>query len=106
MVSEILALCVPVKLDFVLSAKTVVKKMYSIITTTAPGCDDTVQEGFNGYKVKAGDSMSLSKKLQILIENKELRIQMGKNSRELFLKNFTLEKVVSQTFELYNSIYQ
>ena len=77
-----------------------------ILTTTAPGCDDTVQEGFNGYKVKAGDSMSLSKKLQVLIENKELRIQMGKNSRELFIKNFTLEKVVSQTFELYNSIYQ
>ena len=77
-----------------------------IITTTAPGCDDTVKEGFNGYKVKAGDSKELSKKLEELIENKELRIQMGKNSRELFLKNFTLEKVVSQTFELYNSIYQ
>ncbi|MDG2503848.1 MAG: hypothetical protein P8M69_05280, partial [Flavobacteriaceae bacterium] len=61
--------------------------------------------GFNGYKVKAGDSKELSKKLQTLIENKELRIQMGKNSRELFLKNFTLEKVVSQTFELYNHLF-
>jgi hypothetical protein len=29
---------------------------------------------------------------------------MGKNSRELFLKNFTLEKVVSQTFELYGKV--
>ena len=77
-----------------------------IITTNAPGCDDTVKEGFNGYKVKVGDSKELSKKLQELIENKELRIQMGKNSRELFLKNFTLEKVVSQTFELYDNIYQ
>jgi len=75
-----------------------------IITTTAPGCDDTVEDGFNGYKVKAGDIEGLSKKLQTLIENKELRIQMGKNSRELFLKNFTLEKVVSQTFELYNHL--
>lgn len=77
-----------------------------IITTTAPGCDDTVKERFNGYKVKVGDSKELSKKLQELIENKELRIQMSKNSRELFLKNFTLEKVVSQTFELYDNIYQ
>ena len=75
-----------------------------ILTTTAPGCDDTVKQGFNGYKVKAGDSTSLSNKLQELIENKELRIQMGKNSRELFLKNFTLEKVVSQTFELYDKL--
>lgn len=75
-----------------------------ILTTTAPGCDDTVQEGFNGYKVKVGDSTGLSKKIQELIENKELRIQMGKNSRELFLKNFTLEKVVSQTFDLYDKL--
>ena len=35
-----------------------------------------------------------------------MRIQMGKNSRELFIKNYTLEKVVSQTFELYDNIYQ
>jgi len=77
-----------------------------IITTTAPGCDDTVKEGFNGYKVKAGDSKELSKKLEELIENKELRIQMGKNSRELFLRNFTLDKVVSQTFEVYDKLLQ
>jgi len=77
-----------------------------IITTTAPGCDDTVKEGFNGYKVKVGDSEELSKKLQILIENEQLRIQMGKNSRELFLKNFTLDKVVSQTFEVYDKLLQ
>ena len=77
-----------------------------IITTTAPGCDDTVKEGFNGYKVKVGDSEELSKKLQILIENEQLRIQMGKYSRDLFLKNFTLEKVVSQTFEVYDKLLQ
>ena len=75
-----------------------------IITTTAPGCDDTVQDGLNGYKIDVGDISGLSKKLQTLIDNKELRIQMGKNSRELFLKNFTLEKVVFKTLEFYNSI--
>ena len=48
--------------------------------------------------------MSLLKKPQILIENKALRIEMVKNSRELFLKNFTLEKVVSQTFDLYDKL--
>ena len=75
-----------------------------IITTTAPGCNDTVEEGFNGYKVKVGDIKGLSKKLQELIENKELRVKMGKNSRKLFLKNFTLDKVVTQTFDLYNKL--
>ena len=29
---------------------------------------------------------------------------MGKNFRELLLENFTLEKVVSQTFELFDKL--
>ena len=77
-----------------------------IITTIAPGCDDTVKEGFNGYKVKVGDSKELSKKLQILIEDEKLRIEMGKKSREFFEREFTLERVVHQTFEIYNKALQ
>jgi len=77
-----------------------------ILTTTSPGCDDTVEDGLNGYKVKAGDIEGLSKKLQELIENKELRIQMGKKSREIYEKNFTLDKVINQTFEVYKYIFK
>ena len=75
-----------------------------IITTNAPGCDDTVNEGNNGFKVNIGDYKLLSKKLKILIEDEALRVEMGKNSRRLFEKEFTLEKVMNQTFELYNSL--
>ena len=75
-----------------------------IITTNAPGCEDTVQDGYNGYKIEAGDVEALSKKLNELIKNKQLRIQMGENSRKLFLRNFTLEKVISQIVESYNSV--
>ena len=73
-----------------------------IVTTNAPGCGDTVLEGVNGLKVNIKDHIALSKKLQILIEDEALRIEMGKNSRKLFEKEFTLEKVVNQTFEIYN----
>lgn len=75
-----------------------------IITTNAPGCEDTVQDGYNGYKIEAGDVEALSKKLNELIRNKQLRIHMGENSRKLFLRNFTLEKVISQIVESYNSV--
>ena len=69
-----------------------------IITTNAPGCDDTVEEGVNGFKVAVGDAQALSQKLQILIEDEKLRIEMGKKSREFFEREFTLERVVHQTF--------
>ena len=75
-----------------------------ILTTNAPGCDDTVEEGVNGFKVEAGDVDAISKKLKELIEDKALRIKMGKKSRELFEKKFTLNKVIEQTFSFYNQI--
>jgi glycosyltransferase involved in cell wall biosynthesis len=46
----------------------------------------------------------LSEKLGLLIHDKQLRIKMGKNSRKLFEKEFTLDKVVNQTFELYDKL--
>ena len=73
-----------------------------IVTSNAPGCDDTVLEGINGFKVDVKDHKTLSEKLQILIEDNTLRLIMGKKSREIFEKNFTLEKIVDQTFSLYN----
>jgi len=75
-----------------------------ILTTEAPGCEDTVEEGVNGFKVPVGNVMALSEKLQILIEDEPLRIQMGKQSREIFEKNYTLEKVIKQTFEVYAQV--
>jgi len=75
-----------------------------IVTTNAPGCEDTVLEGINGFKVDIKDHKALSEKLQLLIEDEPLRIKMGKKSRAIFEENFTLDKVVKQTFELYNRL--
>ena len=75
-----------------------------ILTTNAPGCDNTVIEGFNGFKVHPGDIGSMCEKLGLLINNKELREKMGKNSRVLFEEEFTLDKVIKQTFELYEKL--
>lgn len=75
-----------------------------IITTNAPGCEDTVQEGVNGFKVNIKEYKTLSEKLQFLIENERLRLEMGKKSREIFEENFTLDIVTQKTFELYNAI--
>ena len=77
-----------------------------IVTTNAPGCNDTVLEGINGFKVNIKDHKLLSLKLQILIKDKSLRLKMGKKSREIFKKNFTLEKVVEKTFKVYELVVQ
>ena len=75
-----------------------------ILTTDAPGCEDTVIEGVNGFKVPVGNVKALSEKLQTLIEDESLRIKMGKKSRKIYEENFTLKKVIKQTFEVYAQV--
>lgn len=52
----------------------------AVLTTTAPGCNDTVEEGVNGYKVPVGDSELLAQRMCELIENKDMRTKMGQES--------------------------
>lgn len=72
-----------------------------ILTTKAPGCEDTVIEGQNGFKVDIDNYKSLSAKLKILIEDESLRSEMGKKSRIFFEENYTLKKVINQISEIY-----
>ena len=68
--------------------------------------DETVIEEYNGFKVPIGNVEMLSRKLVLLIDDKNLRCKMGKNSRLMFEKEFTLERVVNQTFELYKKVLE
>ena len=75
-----------------------------ILTTDAPGCEDTVEEGINGFKVPVGNINALSEKLQILIEDELLRLNMGNKSREIFEENYSLDKVIKQILDVYKKI--
>ena len=76
-----------------------------IITTNAPGCDDCVIEGYNGYKINSGDYEKLSLKILDLLKKHDLCFEMGKNSRQFFEKDFTLEKVIDETFNFYYKMF-
>ena len=75
-----------------------------IITKNAPGCDDCVIEGYNGFKISLGDIESLLIALLKLLKSKELCVSMGENSRQFFEKDFTIEKVVDGTFCFYDKM--
>lgn len=75
-----------------------------IITTNSIGCKETVIDGWNGFLIPIKDSDSLSEKLSVLIENKELRQEMGRNSRELAIKEFSVENVVNRHLEIYGRL--
>lgn len=59
-----------------------------IITTTAPGCSETVIDGYNGYLVPSKDSLALADKILFLVEHPEIRKQMAENAYEHCKKTF------------------
>ena len=75
-----------------------------IITTNSIGCKEAVEDGWNGYLIPIKDSDSLASKLSILIDNKELRQEMGRNSRIFAEKNFSIENVINRHLEIYEHL--
>lgn len=75
-----------------------------IVTTNSIGCKDVVDDGVNGFLIPVKDSEALAEKLHILIENKELRVRMGKAARERAELEFALEKVIMKHLEIYNKV--
>ena len=75
-----------------------------VVTTDVPGCRECVIDNYNGFLVPAKNSDSLASALKRLIDDKELRLSFGKNSRIIAEKEFSIEKVLEKTFSIYDSI--
>ncbi len=65
----------------------------AILTTTAPGCNDTVEEGVNGYKVPVGDSRLLAERMCELITDSEKRAMMGEKSYQICKNKYEVSLV-------------
>jgi glycosyltransferase involved in cell wall biosynthesis len=75
-----------------------------IVTTCSIGCKDVVEDGVNGFLVPVRDSEALAEKLRILIEDKSLRVRMGKAARMKAEQEFALEKVINKHLEIYKEL--
>lgn len=76
-----------------------------IVTTDTPGCRDIVRDGVNGALVAPRDVAALSAALRKLIDDKELRMEMGRRGRALVEAEFTLETVVQATLSVYREFH-
>ena len=73
-----------------------------LIAANVVGSKEVVESGVNGFLVRPKDIESLASALEKLITNKELRISFGKEARKKIIKNFSEEKVIKETFKVYN----
>ena len=75
-----------------------------IVTTDNIGCRDVVTDGENGFLVPVKDAKTLADKLRVLIDDKSLRIKMGKASREIAEREFSVEDVIKNHLEIYKEL--
>jgi len=75
-----------------------------IISTDKGAIIESVIDGENGFIVPEKNPEMIAEKLKLLIENSELREQMGLASYNLYLTNFTEEKMVDKYTATFNAI--
>ena len=74
------------------------------ITTNVAGCREIIENDINGFLIDVGDKYQLATALNDLISSKQMRLRMGRAGREKVLNEYSQDKVIAQTMEIYNSV--
>lgn len=75
-----------------------------IVTTDTVGCRECVDVGENGYLARLQDVDDLASKIDTILSNKELAVNMSKNARIFAERHFSIDTVVNKHIELYNEL--
>ena len=75
----------------------------ALVAADVPGCRSIVRQGENGFLVPVRDAKALAEALRILILEPRLRQKMGRCGREIVLREFSMERVLTDTLKLYKS---
>ncbi|MDH5570147.1 MAG: glycosyltransferase [Gammaproteobacteria bacterium] len=73
-----------------------------IVATDVGGNSELVQDGYNGYLVPVDDPIVLAEKIELLIENSEIRNRFSKNSNMLAQNKFSLRIMLDKYSRLYD----
>lgn len=74
----------------------------AVITTDAPGCRETVQEGVNGLLVPVADVKALAKAMERLASDPQLRAAMGTEALHLARSRYDVRRVNGQMIRALN----
>lgn len=76
----------------------------AVVASNVPGIHDLVEDGKTGYVFTSGNPNILSELLLILIKNKKIRDEMGREGKLRIKKNFFIDDMVKNIELLYTQI--
>lgn len=74
-----------------------------VVSSRVGAVHEMVKEGHNGMLVESGDEHALADRLSMLLNNDELRVNMGRHGRELALEKWRPERVAEETIRAYKT---
>ncbi|KUK14705.1 MAG: Glycosyl transferase, group 1 [bacterium 42_11] len=74
-----------------------------IIVSRSGGMTEIVKPGFNGFVVDRGDYEGLARYISFLLKNPEIAEEIGLNGRQYVEENFTIEALIQNTLQVYES---
>ena len=75
-----------------------------IVASATAGISEMVQTGLNGFVGPKEEYVWMTGAIQSLVDDANLRAQMGRASRRIFLEEFTIDKMLTKTIQVYNSV--
>lgn len=76
----------------------------AVVASGVGGIPLLIRHGQNGFLTKPGDSEGLEKFIRLLLENANLRENMGAFGRKLVEKDFSVNRMVRDTLKVYDSL--
>ena len=76
----------------------------AIITTDAPGCRETVEQGINGFLVEVANVRHLVEKIKYFIKNPIKISEMGVESRNIVIKRYDVRIINSQLLDVIENV--
>lgn len=77
-----------------------------VIATFGGGTDEIVENGKTGFLVKKFDQTDLAEKIDLLLNDYDLRSKMGENGQERIHKMFSIDQMVSKYVSFYRELEQ
>jgi len=75
-----------------------------VIATPVGGIPEVIRNHQNGFLVPPNNSPKLAQAIEYLLDNKDVRIRMGKDGRKNIVENFSIEVITQKLRRVYEHI--
>ncbi len=76
----------------------------AVITTDHPGCRDAIEENETGLLIPIKDSVALADAIEYLVNNPDIRKNMGASGRKLAENEYAIEKIAAAHMDIYQKL--